>query len=706
MRLSLLTALSTLIGHGLLTTGAEVAHGDVVSEDAAPEVSDGSAVSGTTTSSRAYRRSLQSGKSFTELVRYATGQSDDGPDATDVGFGLVDISCKSFEDDPRDPGDNIEEVRQPWAYSNNEVCKLLVTYPGDGSNFVCSGALIGPYHLVTARHCTYDPCRGEASSIMVSCGFGYRSDATEYSYYGTAFASRGLYYPAYQEKASCSIGGPTGTNRNFDIQILRLDRAVGDYVGWYGWNPNAFSNVNIQGYPGNIEGLSAYYTKPSLKRFLRFAEVTETTDYQYKLSGAWAFGGESGGPYYEYDAASENRYVTAVHQGGPTGCYERGTRLTTSFVEDFKAIRGISNSPDFTKWSDPPLYCQVIHYEVDFLDTYTGSVKGVGPKYISGQLNTVISSKHTVADGSNFQARITLFNVGNMEATVRVRWYASDNEKISTSDMLLDEVTISRDLGDSSGRTYRLVRNIRANWGVGTRYIGAIWDTTQSCDTHDGFSVVIGRVSVYRSPTPLPPTQRAPTARPPTAKPPTRSPPSQVWEKHDGYACRIQGSDSGEKDKDFDKYTGGAVNFSWCMDQCASSTKCKGFEYRFADNEGKCEIWHRYYGNVERKIDPYHYCYWKRDAASQPGTFPSGGNDFIKQNNVACGFGGDAKEGVDMDKWTGKSLSWCRNKCTGMGNKCYGYDYDDGKERCRVFYAYPWSQVPKNGVTCWVVPEP
>jgi len=230
---------------------------------------------------------------------------------------------------------------------------------------------------------------------------------------------------------------------------------------------------------------------------------------------------------------------------------------------------------------------------------------------------------------------------------------------------------------------------------------------------------------VETMPTPMPPTPsppRPPTLRPPTYKSPTLRPPttpstsSNIWEAHDGYACRIEGSDSGEKDKDFEKHTGSYVDFTWCEDKCEGSTKCRGFEYRYSDNEGKCEIWLRYYGNVERKTDPYHWCYWKKGWVSNPipsGGTPSGGtttagNYFSKRDNTACGFGGDAKESdgdLFMDISSDLSLDSCKKKCTSRisnGKSCFGYDFRNKDGRCRVYKREPTDVKSKDGVTCWL----
>ena len=63
-------------------------------------------------------------------------------------------------------------------------------------------------------------------------------------------------------------------------------------------------------------------------------------------------------------------------------------------------------------------------------------------------------------------------------------------------------------------------------------------------------------------------------------------------------------SDSGKKGVDFEKYEGDHVDFYWCLSECADKDYCRGFEYRYDNEEGigKFEIWLRYYGNVEEYL--------------------------------------------------------------------------------------------------------
>ena len=77
-------------------------------------------------------------------------------------------------------------------------------------------------------------------------------------------------------------------------------------------------------------------------------------------------------------------------------------------------------------------------------------------------------------------------------------------------------------------------------------------------------------------------------------------------------------------------------------------------------------------------------------------------DDFKQLDETACGFDGQGVEGEDFGRWTEKDLEWCERTCERKGSECKGYDYDEKKERCRVFYKKPIDSAHKDTVTCWL----
>ena len=89
----------------------------------------------------------------------------------------------------------------------------------------------------------------------------------------------------------------------------------------------------------------------------------------------------------------------------------------------------------------------------------------------------------------------------------------------------------------------------------------------------------------------------------------------------------------------------------------------------------------------------------------QPKPKPQPTISFTELKNTACGFDGTAKEDREYGRWEGISRSACEEKCLKKienGKNCVGFDYNEEKERCRVFYVYPFHQKSHDEVDCWL----
>ena len=387
-------------------------------------------------------------------------------------ISLLQQECRSFEENPRDPGNNANVVSEPWSDAFNDHCKLFVTFPGDpGAVYHCSGVLVGPYHLLTARHCKLHACLGLATSIRVRCGYGYGANLHSYASFGTAIASgQVVRYRAYDDDLECVDNTHRGP-ADWDIQYVRLDRRIGDRIGWKGLTTATQANVHVVGYPGHDNDLEPFIPNHGHQQLHRFLAITSSTDRAYRLDGAWIFGGESGGAYYRL---ANSRQVNAVHVGGRTGCRETGCRVTPDFFQDYLALRGSESTSQLDAWDDPPSHCQVLWYERDIFDAYEGTLDGVGrasPDFAAT----------SVFQGANFKTKITLFNVGaDVTTEVTLRFYASVDQAFSpNNDIFLGRST---PYALNSGASYRRsTSGFVVSW-LGVRHIIATWTTRYACN--------------------------------------------------------------------------------------------------------------------------------------------------------------------------------------------------------------------------------
>ncbi|KAJ8608376.1 hypothetical protein CTAYLR_008146 [Chrysophaeum taylorii] len=387
--------------------------------------------------------------------------------------------CGSFDDDPHDPTESVQVYNIPWARA--EVCKLVITYE-DGSQALCSGTLVGPYHLLTSRHCGQSACVGLAISMQIACGFGYDADVFaadlfDFAHLGTAYvvdlATNCYSMEEYTDTCIDNVSYLT-QERGYDIQLCKVDRELGQNLGWFEMSDEDVTNagLNIMGYPGYLEALEEYIPYAFLSRLLRYSFVTNLIEREIRFDGAYAWPGESGGPYYRFTASTDERAVVGIHGGGPTGCYEEGARVTTRWVEVLAALKGEESlyTDTMAAWTNPDPYCQIIQYQADVFGLYDASpILGIAYNPTTGE----------------YDATVTLFNVGTKETTMVVAFYLSEDDIVVTEDVYLDETTIDM----PAYTVYRL--KVSINLGGSAGFVGAVW-TTPDCYTNDGTTALIG----------------------------------------------------------------------------------------------------------------------------------------------------------------------------------------------------------------------
>jgi V8-like Glu-specific endopeptidase len=155
----------------------------------------------------------------------------------------------------------------------------------------CSGALVGPRHVLTARHCL--PSSGDVSLAFIP---GYNNGAP----YGTAQVQYAITLP--KQSGACDTKA--------DWSILIIDQRFGDRLGYFGFKwpeRNLFDQPTFlhQGYPSDRDGGSRPYIHSNTK-------IHSSTSLDCDSSGPFysdtdTMGGQSGGPFWEN--ASSGAYI-------------------------------------------------------------------------------------------------------------------------------------------------------------------------------------------------------------------------------------------------------------------------------------------------------------------------------------------------------------------------------------------------------------
>ncbi len=290
----------------------------------------------------------------------------ENPTATisyDVRTGVETISTLEFTPEPESPQDNIRSV-EPYAgllsemnlnpesvvnnpsgdqrtivsgqtaYPWRTIVKLYIADPW-GGNWVCSGAMIDNYHVLTAGHCAYirdNPNFGWATSIKVVPAFD------------TADTPSDPYGHAWMTLMRSYTGWTVSGDSNHDWAVLTLDRNIGAFTGWMGritagsGNSIYTQTMNVAGYPTDVaSGNRLAFDSNS-------GNGATSNSHRY-----WADtgSGESGAPVWRY--VSGSRYIMTVHAYGAAGGNpanpNSGTRLNSDKYDRIFTWLGADSAP-------------------------------------------------------------------------------------------------------------------------------------------------------------------------------------------------------------------------------------------------------------------------------------------------------------------------------------------------------------------------
>lgn len=369
----------------------------------------------------------------------------------------------------------------PWRVN----CKLAMRWVdnnGSSAWFVASGTMIDAETVVTAGHCVYSreaafSANPWAQEVYVYPGWDggdtlIPASSTMYPYgwgRGTLFGS----WTSYTDSG----------NFDFDLGVIRLDRAVGALTGWFGWEYgfDCLANVyNNASYPaescggGLHTGRDMYYGSGTWDA----CDGNNGTMWQVNtisgcLTAVW--GGMSGSSAYRFDG--NNRYIGAI-------C-SLSDRSTRGYYARF-----------FQGW--------VEYVWNTFIPTYSrGTTFDLQPLNQQVGVNS-ISAGGTVTGLTHLQVNATDADPGPATYTFRV--YLSNNDFISTADTLLGTYSYTWDFAAMGSVTLNMLDEvIPPGTPPGTYWIGVLLepgtDADASNDNMEGWDA--RQITVSSSATPL-----------------------------------------------------------------------------------------------------------------------------------------------------------------------------------------------------------
>jgi len=396
-------------------------------------------------------------------------------------------SC-SFVSNPRPPGDNLYRILN--TSEHRAACKVFASY-SDGKNFVCSGSMVGPHHFLTARHCTYRPCASLVSA-KIACGYSYAEDDTgepveSFAHFGTARLIGCVRYKAYDDAQRCRTGNDIhddyDATRDFDIQVCRVDREMPYSIMGYAIARSSFArDSKAYGYPvGSDTDLSSYFDHLGDVLVGRNVSQFAFNDRHLQLDGIWMFGGDSGAMQFHND------YVFAVMTRSVPGCFAISRFIDVRFYDTI--ANALSTSGGFPK---PVAFCQVIPYPIDAYENYPDESIMNGFRVGGSNVRTT-----SVFQDDVILLNFKLFNVGNKDANLIARLYRSDDEDISTVDVLVSETSLLV----SNVTTASYLWNVTVAW-TGSQHLGIVWTSTNGCKADDISRQYIGQVVSRVAPAP------------------------------------------------------------------------------------------------------------------------------------------------------------------------------------------------------------
>lgn len=286
------------------------------------------------------------------------------------------------------------------------IVRFTTDYP-DGSTTICSGAVVGSQHILTAGHCVHSATRG-----------GW---ATDLDIFPAQDDDRRFFGEVDEATIRSYSGWTVDQNSDHDWALITTDTSIGDFTGWMGREVrdvasfNAGVNLNTAGYPGDL-------SDGAVEMYRAFGATDSANDLRVFYSGLEGLdtsGGQSGSALWNYNASTEERFINTIHTtGGST--LNGGTRLNQdkfdrilTWMDDDVSANPPTDLPDLVDW-----------------DLWFGS-------------DLASMNKTSVAPGESYEVTSFSRNNGTLASgNMNVTFYASTNTIISTADFELGSVSL------------------------------------------------------------------------------------------------------------------------------------------------------------------------------------------------------------------------------------------------------------------------
>lgn len=232
--------------------------------------------------------------------------------------------------------DDRERVSDPWEHDHEPYQATVQLETNSG---VCTGTVVGDFHVLTAAHCVYDQENGEWYESITATPATDRDEwsGPQITPFSKADVQMSRVYESYINGEGGDCAGDTCPVED-DIALLTLDRSLGaqeeiHQMQWWAYDSGnqvydeAF--IVTQGYPG-VPPNSAPY--PSMwfdsgdatGEFCRLGYLCNEDTITADLTTS---GGQSGAPLYHYSSENERYEILGVVKGG-SGNTTVGPRIT------------------------------------------------------------------------------------------------------------------------------------------------------------------------------------------------------------------------------------------------------------------------------------------------------------------------------------------------------------------------------------------